>query len=94
MKQKQDKCCEHFESDLQKLMLELTDRLAAVGNDSCTIVSIMGPPDATEIPSRYGNLTSEGESTMVYWWRHWRDFLYFVTEDGKIKNVKWFYAYE
>jgi hypothetical protein len=31
---------------------------------------------------------------MVYWWRGWHDFLYIVSESGRIKYIKWFYALE
>lgn len=94
MKKNADKCCEKFGSDYQKVMQQLSDKLTTVAADSCCIVNIMGAPDATEVPKQYGIFNTGNEKIMIYWWRQWHDFLYFITEDGKIKKVKWFYAYE
>lgn len=94
MKKTSEKCCEDFGSDLQKIMSAISDKLKKSGADSCCVVSIMGAPDATEVPKQFGNFNSGNEKIMVYWWRHWHDFLYFITEEGKIKKAEWFYAYE
>lgn len=94
MKKNMDKCCGNFGGDFQKLMQALSDKLNEKGTDSCCVISIMGAPDATEIPKQYGNFISGNEKIMIYWWRHWHDFLYFITENGKVKQTKWFYAYE
>ncbi len=94
MKKNSDKCCEKFGSDYQKLMQQLSDKFGNTATDSCCVVNIMGAPDATEVPKQYGNFYSDNEKIMIYWWRHWHDFLYFITENGKVKQVKWFYAYE
>lgn len=94
MKKKADKCCEKFGSDYQKLMQALSEKIGAAGSDSSTVPNIMGLPDATKVPGQYGIFYSGNEKIMIYWWRSWHDFLYFITEEGKIKKVKWFYAYE
>lgn len=94
MKKNADKCYENFGSDYQKLMQALSEKLGKTGSDSCCVASFMGVPDATEVPKQYGVFNSGNEKIMIYWWRHWHDFLYFITENGKVKQVKWFYAYE
>ena len=94
MKKDANKCCEKFGSDYQKLMQALSEKLGKTGGDSCCVVSIMGAPDAADVPMQYGIFNSGNEKIMVYWWRHWHDFVYFIVENGKIKKVKWFFAYE
>ncbi|MFH0864833.1 MAG: hypothetical protein V1904_01470, partial [Bacteroidota bacterium] len=94
MKKDADKCCENFGSDFQKLMQALSEKLGKTVSDSCCVVNIMGVPDAIDVPKQYGNFNSGNEKIMIYWWRHWHDFLYFITENGKVKQVKWFFAYE
>jgi hypothetical protein len=94
MKKNKDKCCEKFGSDLQKLMQALSEKLDVTGNDTCSVIKIMGVPDADNVPGQYGAFTKDGEKIMVYWWRGWHDFLYVVSEAGRIKYIKWFYALE
>jgi hypothetical protein len=94
MKNTTDKCCEKFGSDLQKLMQALSEKVGKTGSDSCCVTHIMGIPDATEVPKQYGVFNTGNEKIMIYWWRSWHDFLYFITEDGMVKQVKWFNAYE
>jgi hypothetical protein len=94
MKKGSEKSCEDFGSDFQKIMVAISNKLLKSNADSCGVVRILGAPDATDVPKQYGNFNTGNEKIMVYWWRHWHDFLYFITEDGKIKKASWFYAYE
>jgi len=94
MKKKHLKCCDDFGSDFQKIMQALSEKLNKTGQDTNYIRTIMGAPDANIVPRQYGSFTSGNENIMVYWWRGWRDFLYCISENGKVKYVKWFNAYE
>lgn len=94
MKKSNDPCCEKFGSDFQKLMQALAVKINIPDADSSYVVKAMGTPDATDVPAQYGVFNKGNEKIMIYWWRHWHDFLYIITENGKIKQIKWFYAYE
>jgi len=75
-------------------MQVLAVKLNTAGADTSSIIRIIGTPDAREVPKQYGAFISGNENIMIYRWRGWRDFLYFITENGKVKYAKWFYAYE
>lgn len=75
-----DKYCGNFGGDFHKLMQALSDKFDKTGADSCQIVNIIGAPDATDVPNQYGNFISGNEEIMIYWWRYWYDFFYFITE--------------
>jgi hypothetical protein len=39
----------------------------------------------------------EGKSDreyLIYFWRGWHDFLFFISEDGLIVDYGWWFAYE
>jgi hypothetical protein len=93
MKKKKEKCCDDSGSDFKKLMNVLAIKLNSE-QDTNKIIHIMGVPDAHEVPKQFGSFTKGDEKLMIYWWRSWHDFFYFVTENGKVKNSKWFYAFE
>jgi len=94
LKQKNDKCCDKYNSDFHKLLEKLADRLNQPGEDTTSIIKVMGTADANEVPKQYGIFNTGDEKIMIYWWRSWHDFLYVISENGKIKYVKWFYALE
>jgi len=93
MKKKKEKCCDDSGSDLKKIMNILTNKLS-LEQDTNRIIRIMGIPDAREVPKQFGSFTKGDEKLLIYWWRSWHDFFYFVTENGKVKKSKWFYAFE
>jgi hypothetical protein len=94
LKSRNDKCCKKYNSDFHKIIQVLAEKLNQLGKDTCSIIKIMGAADANEVPKQYGIFNTGNEKIMVYWWRDWRDFLYIISENGKIKYVKWFYAWE
>jgi hypothetical protein len=94
LKKKGDKCCEEYYSGLHMLMLELEMRLNNAAHDTALIIKYMGSPDARAVPKQYGNFIEGDEKIFVYMWRNWHDFLYFISENGKVKSVQFYHAYE
>jgi hypothetical protein len=94
LKEKKMKCCDNFGSDFHKIMQALSEKFDSTSADTSYIIKIMGTPDAREVPKQYGNFNKPEEKIFVYWWRSWHDFLYFISENGKVKYAKFFYAYE
>lgn len=77
---------------------------------AANITSLMSEPDATEStpPLKsylgiYRNELSKAGKTfdpskprtlLIYWWRGWHDFLFFIVEQGRVVDHGWWYAYE
>lgn len=61
----------------------------ALGNPSYSrdeIVGLLGAPDAER--------KQNAEEHIIYFWRGWHDYLYFICEDGTIRGHRWHHAYE
>jgi len=50
------------------------------------IVALMGEPDSIR--------TTDGAEHLIYLWRSWHDYLYFVSRDGDVVTFAWWYAWE
>ncbi|MFN0201759.1 MAG: hypothetical protein ACKVTZ_09575 [Bacteroidia bacterium] len=89
-------CCSVFSGDLRPIMEELAVRMEKSQVSTRRLIKIMGKPNANEIPRTHGIIYSPqaGESLYIYHWRSWHDFLYFVVKDNRVRQAKWFYAYE
>jgi hypothetical protein len=75
-----------------------------------TIVDCLGEPDAVKNQKQMGHLLDvynrESESAgrkverksnreyLIYFWRGWHDFLFFISEDDAIVDHGWWFAYE
>ena len=94
LKKMDHKCCDKYQSDLHKIMQVLSEKLNKPGKDTSSVIRIMGTPDAHSVPPQYGKFISGNENIMIYCWRGWQDFLYIISENGKIKYAKWFYSLE
>lgn len=60
-----------------------------LGNSAYTktdIINIMGKPDEV--------LFKNKTERLVYFWRGWHDYLYFVCKDGVVQEHRWYFAYE
>lgn len=73
--------CDHFSSDLMRVMEVLGTRLE--GSRKGRVRKIMGRPDERE------------DGQLIYHWRNRHDYLYF-TKERNTRTVKhgWYYAYE
>ena len=74
------------------------------------IVGCLGEPDALRTEKRMGGflgvyhreLKKAGRKVeersdreyLIYFWRGWHDFLFFISEDGSIVDHGWWFAYE
>lgn len=86
-----DLCCDNWHSDLHVIMLYFEKIFGKQGTPITKIIKYMGMPDGTEKELDYVALELEdNEKALVYFWRSYRDFLYFVYEADKVKYVKWF----
>lgn len=86
-----DLCCDQWNSDLYKIMNFFYVQFGAEGTPISEILKYMGMPDGTD-KELYdvGIELDSGESALMYCWRSYHDFLYFVYEDNKIKYAKWY----
>jgi hypothetical protein len=74
-------------------MEELGSRLGTSGIHKNKILKFMGTPDHET--SQIGMIKlNAGEHIMVYHWRGWHDWMYFVIRKNRVVGVKWWYAYE
>jgi len=94
LRENTESCCGQFGSNLHKIMETLCFKINQAGKDTTFIHKILGKPDAFAVPPQFGQFTSGNEKIMIYWWRSWRDFVYIISENGKIKYSKFFYSYE
>jgi hypothetical protein len=74
------------------------------------IVSCLGEPDAIKTHKQMGHLLDiynrelekagrkveqkSNREYLIYFWRGWHDFLFFISEDGVIVDHGWWFAYE
>ena len=88
---------------LSKLMFELGERLGAPGHTQEEVIRIMGAPDAIIHGNKEHDEYKEshdpqakdvpGNSTrLVYLFRGWAAYLYFVCVDGKVLRASWYLA--
>jgi hypothetical protein len=88
------------------LMAELGEIL---GNSKYTekdIINLMGEPDAIyregdkkpphimEKEYKPGGYKDIDKEQLIYFWRGWHDYLYFVCQNGKVIYSDWYFAYE
>jgi putative lipoprotein len=50
------------------------------------IVALMGEPDSI--------VDKDGAEQLIYLWRNWHDYLYFVCSQGAVVSFSWWYAWE
>lgn len=84
-------CCDTWNSDLHQIMTWLGNHFGKEGTDISQIIKYMGMPDGTEIELNNAMISLEGdEKALIYFWRSYHDFLYFVYENDKVKYAEWF----
>jgi hypothetical protein len=95
---------------LSKVLSELGAELGHPPYTKQNITGCLGDPDAIKNHKQMGNFLDiyhrelkkagrkiEKESNrqyLIYFWRGWHDFLFFISEDGVIVDHGWWFAYE
>ena len=86
-----DSCCNKWNSDLHMIMLHLGEFFGKKGTPVKDIIKLVGVPNATEKELEYSPVKlGDNEKLLVYFWRGYHDFLYFVYENDKVKYSDWF----
>ena len=68
------------------VMTELGETIGTPGYRCDEILDLLGAPDAKQ--------ERDGKECLVYFWRGWHDYLYFICENGTVQGHKWYHAYE
>jgi hypothetical protein len=71
---------------MHSVMVQLGQNLGTPGRGESDIKGLMGEPDSRR--------TVKGGTHLIYLWRGWHDYLYFVCRNGKVKESRWYFAYE
>jgi len=71
---------------MHSVMVQLGQNLGTPGRGESDITGLMGEPDSIR--------TVKGDTHLIYLWRGWHDYLYFVCRNGKVKESLWYFAYE
>ncbi|MGV8119669.1 MAG: hypothetical protein AB2L14_07905 [Candidatus Xenobiia bacterium LiM19] len=71
---------------LHSVMVKLGQNLGTPGHGESDITGLMGEPDSIR--------TVKGDTHLIYLWRGWHDYLYFVCCNGKVKESRWYFAFE
>jgi hypothetical protein len=95
---------------LENVLASLGAELGHAPYTARIIVNCVGTPDAVRSHARMRNFleiynreqrkagrrTEEnpGREYLIYFWRGWHDFLFFISEDGRIVDHGWWFAYE
>ena len=95
---------------LSKVLSSLGDELGHPPFTEKVITACMGEPDAIRSHAEMGSLleiynreqqktghkieSREQRKYLIYFWRGWHDFLFFISEDGVIVDHGWWFAYE
>jgi hypothetical protein len=95
---------------LSKVLSSLGVELGRAPYTKQNIVSCLGEPDAVKNQKQMGHLLDlydrdlrkagrkvgqkSGREYLVYFWRGWHDFLFFVSEDGRVVDHGWWFAYD
>jgi hypothetical protein len=94
-KGKFDKNLDAWDGRLRVVMEELGKRLGTAGHSRSEIVRIIGKPD-TVLAVRDGDGTKSDiqDIRLIYFWRGWHDYLFFVCQKDSIKKAEWYFAGE
>lgn len=86
-------CNRKWKSDLQLVMEELGTRLGKSQTHKNRILKYMGTPDLEPYSIEMIKLNDD-ERIIVYHWRGWHDWLYFVIRKNRVVKMNWWYAYK
>jgi hypothetical protein len=95
---------------LHQVLSSLGEELGHPPHTEKTITRCLGAPDTVgndeqmhnflgiynrELQKQGRNVKAHGNRKyLIYFWRGWHDFLFFISEDGKITDHGWWFAYE
>jgi hypothetical protein len=89
---------------LKEILSKLGQQLGKPEYRQQDIIRIMGEPDAIMVEGEYqpgslghsapGGIIPKDEVHIVYFWRGWHDYLYFVIKGGVIQQCHWYFAGE
>ena len=88
---------------LSKVMFELGKRLGTPAHTPAEVIKIMGEPDAVIHGNKEHDEYKESHdpqdkevpansTRLVYFFRGWASYLYFVCVDGKVQRASWYLA--
>lgn len=86
-------CNDVWGSDFHLIMQQLGRRLGKKGTHKEEVTRWMDSPDYQSDSIDAIKLNAD-EEIMVYHWRGWHDWLYFIIKDDMVKNYDWWFAYE
>lgn len=105
-----DKDLDNHGGKLHEVLSSLGDALGHPPYTKKNILSCLGKPDAIRSHKQMTNYlgiynresrraernAKEGDDReyLVYFWRGWHDFIFFISEDGRIVDHGWWFAYE
>lgn len=89
---------------LEKVLAELGSQLGKPTYRQEDIIRFMGQPDAIKSAGEYqphsiapneqaGKIPNDA-ILLIYFWRGWHDYLYFVSQNGVIQSAHWYFAGE
>lgn len=93
MKKIDDPCIRKWNSDMHWITAELGKRLGKPGTTRTEIIKWMGIPDYEGNHIEVLKI-ADHTTIMVYHWRGWHDWLYFILEDDRVQYFDWWMAYE
>jgi hypothetical protein len=99
-----------FKGKLHEVLYQLGEELGHSPYTKEKLVRCLGEPDAVknekemngllEIYQRGKRIAGQkvkqyrNPQYLIYFWRGWHDFLFFIVEDGRIVDHGWWFAYE
>ncbi|MFC1743666.1 hypothetical protein ACFL35_06700 [Candidatus Riflebacteria bacterium] len=75
-----------FGERMNIVLREPGKRLGNTGSTKSQLIELMGEPDAGR--------QEDDRELLIYFWRGWHDYLYFICKEGNIQKAKWYFAYE
>ncbi|MGB7922095.1 MAG: hypothetical protein WCF57_02500 [Pyrinomonadaceae bacterium] len=105
-----DKDLRDHEGKLHEVLSSLGVELGHPPFTKANIVGCLGEPDAIRNDKKMGHLLEiyhrelrkagrevekkSGREYLIYFWRGWHDFVFFISEEGRIVDHGWWFAYE
>ena len=99
-----------FGGDLHRILSRLGEELGHPPHTEKTVVKYLAEPDAVRGQREMNKYLEvyyrgrpesarqaderRGRKYLIYFWRGWHDFLFFITEKGAIVDHGWWFAYE
>lgn len=109
-KRTRDKALDNYGGRLHQVLSSLGKELGHPPYTKEGILRCLGEPDAIRSHEQMGNylgiyereLRKAGRQAqqrsdlqyLIYFWRGWHDFIFFISEDGVIVDHGWWFAYE